>query len=131
SLARLTAVFTSDFVACKEVAEAALSAAHAAGAREQEANARIMLGVALCYLGEHEAGIASLQTGRELAESIGAEATAVRAHLNLSDSLEVLGSHGQAADVAERGLRLAARVGLARHIYGMLLIINRSEALIH
>jgi ATP/maltotriose-dependent transcriptional regulator MalT len=131
ALARLRAVFTGDYVTCKEVSEEALSASLAASAPEQEANARIMLGVALCYLGEHEAGIASLQAGRGLAEAIGADATAVRAHLNLSDSLEVLGSHAEAADVAERGLRLAARVGLARHIYGRLLISNRAESLGH
>ena len=76
-------------------------------------NARIMLGVALCYLGEHEAGIASLQTGRELAEAIGADATAVRAHLNLSDSLEVLGSHAEAAD-GRRARPAARRAGRPR-----------------
>src|SRR6185437_10299722 len=73
SIARSTAVFTGDYETCREVSEQALSVARAAGAREQEANAQIMLGVARCYLGEHEAGIASLQAGRELAEAIGAD----------------------------------------------------------
>ncbi|HKO27548.1 MAG TPA: AAA family ATPase [Solirubrobacteraceae bacterium] len=130
SLARLGAVFSGDYQTCEEVSEQALSAARAAGAREQEANAQIMLGVARCYLGEHEAGIASLQAGRELAEAIGADATALRAHLNLSDSLELLGRHAEAAEVAERGLLLARRIGLARHIYGMFLVVNRAVALI-
>jgi ATP/maltotriose-dependent transcriptional regulator MalT len=131
SLARAGAVFSGDYETCKAVSEQALSAAHAVGAREQEANAQIMLGVARCYLGEHEAGIASLRAGRELAEAIGAEATALRAHLNLSDSLALLGRYGEAAEVAEHGLRLAQRIGLSRHIYGMFLLVNRADALVH
>ncbi|MGN6867721.1 MAG: helix-turn-helix transcriptional regulator [Solirubrobacteraceae bacterium] len=131
SLARLRAVFSGDYETCEEVSEQALSAARAAATREQEANAQIMLGVARCYLGEHDAGIASLQAGRELAEAIGADATALRAHLNLSDSLELLGRHAEAAEVAERGLALAQRIGLARHIYGMFLVVNRAVALVH
>jgi DNA-binding CsgD family transcriptional regulator len=117
-------------VTCKEVSEQALSAARAAGAREQEANAQIMLGVARCYLGEHEAGIASLEAGRELAQAIGADATSLRAHLNLSDSLELLGRYAESAEVAERGLELAQRIGLARHIYGTFLVVNRVVALV-
>ena len=131
SLARMRAVFSGDYETCKAVSEEALGAARAAGAREQEANAQIMLGVARCYLGEHEAGIASLQAGRKLAEAIGADATALRAHLNLSDSLVLLGRYAEAADVTEHGLRLAERIGLARHVYGILLIFNRADALVH
>ena len=44
SLARMRAVFSGDYETCKEVSEQALSAARAVGAREQEANAQIMLG---------------------------------------------------------------------------------------
>lgn len=131
SLARVRGVFANDYEGCAAAAEEALSAARAARAREQEANAQIMLGVARCYLGEHQAGIASLEVGRQLAEAVGADATALRADLNLSDSLEVLGRHHDAAEVAERGLALAARVGLARHVYGMFLLLNRAVALVH
>jgi DNA-binding NarL/FixJ family response regulator len=113
------------------VSEQALSAACGAGAREQEANAQIMLGIARCYLGEHEAGIASLQAGRKLAEAIGAEATALRAHLNLSDTLTLLGRYAEAAEATERGLALAQRIGLARHVYGIFLIFNRATVLVH
>jgi ATP/maltotriose-dependent transcriptional regulator MalT len=130
SLARMRGVM-ADYEGCKTVSEQALSAARASGAREQEANAQIMLGVARCYLGEHEAGIASLQAGLDLAEAIGADATALRAHTNLSDSLELLGRYADAAEVAERGLRIAERIGLGRHVYGMFLISNRVEALVH
>jgi predicted ATPase/DNA-binding CsgD family transcriptional regulator len=130
SLARMSAVFNGDYETCEEVSEEALRAARAAGAREQEANAQIMLGVARCYLGEHEAGIASLQAGRQLAEAIGADATALRAHLNLSDALVLLGRYVEADELAERGLQLAQHIGLARHVYGMFLIVNRTQALI-
>ncbi|HET6869615.1 MAG TPA: AAA family ATPase [Solirubrobacteraceae bacterium] len=131
SLARISAVFHGDYETCKRVSEEALSAACAAGAREQEANAQIMLGIARCYLGEHEAGIASLQAGRELAEAIGAEATALRAHLNLSDTLTLLGRYAEAAEATERGLALAQRIGLARHVYGIFLVFNRATVLVH
>jgi ATP/maltotriose-dependent transcriptional regulator MalT len=131
SLARISAVFHGDYETCKQVSEQALSAACGAGAREQEANAQIMLGIARCYLGEHEAGIASLQAGRKLAEAIGAEATALRAHLNLSDTLTLLGRYAEAAEATERGLALAQRIGLARHVYGIFLIFNRATVLVH
>lgn len=131
SIARSKAVFTGDYETCRDVSEQALRVARAAGAHEQEANAQIMLGVARCYLGEHEAGIASLQAGRELAEAIGADATALRAHVNLSDSLTLLGRYPEADDTTERGLLLAQRIGLARHAYGLLLIFNRADVLTH
>ena len=131
SIARSKAVFAGDYETCRDVSEQALSVARAAGAHEQEANAQIMLGVARCYLGEHEAGIASLQAGRELAEAIGADATALRAHVNLSDSLTLLGRYPEADETTERGLLLAQRIGLARHAYGLLLIFNRADVLTH
>jgi ATP/maltotriose-dependent transcriptional regulator MalT len=131
SLARSRAVFAGDYETCRDVSEQALSVARAAGAHEQEANAQIMLGVARCYLGEHDAGIASLQAGRELAEAIGADATALRAHVNLSDALTLLGRYQEADETTERGLLLARRIGLARHAFGLLLIFNRADLLIH
>jgi predicted ATPase/DNA-binding CsgD family transcriptional regulator len=110
-------------------AEQALAAAQAANAREQEATARILLGVERAYGGDAEAGIAELKRGLQLAEALGEKALALRGYLNLSDSLEMLGRHAEAADVAARGMELAAQVGLTRHVYGGYLAANRAEAL--
>ncbi len=111
-------------------AEEALEASRAAGAREQEATARIILGPALAYGGQPEQGVAEMRAGLELAQTLSEPALALRAYLNLSDILEMLGRHQEAADEAARGLELAARVGLTRHVYGLYLANNRSEALV-
>jgi DNA-binding CsgD family transcriptional regulator len=111
-------------------AEQALAAARAAGARAEEAMARMWLGICRTYLGDEGAGIAELRRAVELAEELGEHALALRTYLNLSDSLEVAGRHSESAEVAGRGLALAAQVGLTRHVYGGYLVANRAEALI-
>jgi ATP/maltotriose-dependent transcriptional regulator MalT len=111
-------------------AEEALEASRAAGAREQEATARIILGPALAYGGQPEQGVAEMRAGLELAQALGEPALALRGYLNLSDTLELIGRHQEAADEAARGLQLAARVGLTRHVYGLYLVNNRAESLI-
>jgi ATP/maltotriose-dependent transcriptional regulator MalT len=110
-------------------AEQALAAALAAGAREEEAMARMWVGICRTYLGDEAAGIAELRRAVELAEELGAHALALRTYVNLSDALEVAGRHSESADVARRGLELAAQVGLTRHVYGGYLVANRAEAL--
>jgi DNA-binding CsgD family transcriptional regulator len=110
-------------------AEQALAAAQAAGAREEEAMARMWLGIFRTYLGDDRAGIEELRRAVELAEELGAHALTLRTHLNLSDALDVAGRHSESAEVARRGLELAARVGLTRHVYGVYLVANRAEAL--
>jgi ATP/maltotriose-dependent transcriptional regulator MalT len=111
-------------------AEDALEASRAAGAREQEATARIILGASLAYRGHPEQGVAELRAGLELAEALQEPALALRAHLNLSDLLEMVGRHQEAADQAFRGLELARGVGLTRHVYGLYLVTNCAEPLI-
>ena len=110
-------------------AEQALAAAQAADAREEEAMARMWLGLCRTYLGDEIGGIAELRRAVDLAEELGEPALVLRTYLNLSDSLEVAGRHSESAEVAGRGLALAARVGLTRHVYGGYLVANRAEAL--
>lgn len=110
-------------------AEQALEAALAAGAREEEAMARMWVGVCRTYIGDEAAGIAELRRAVELAERLGAHALRLRTHLNLSDALEVAGRHSESAEVAARGLELAAQVGLTRHVYADYLVLNCAEAL--
>jgi DNA-binding CsgD family transcriptional regulator/tetratricopeptide (TPR) repeat protein len=139
-----------------ETARLALGAARAAGAREAEADAAVTLGCALTYLGSAEAGLASLHDGLRIAlalsgevgqpgraghpkpatvarewELAGSERTtiALRAYINLSDVLEMLGRHTAAVETAQAGTALAARAGMSRTL-GSYLIGNTAEPLI-
>jgi DNA-binding CsgD family transcriptional regulator len=56
---------------------------------------------------------------------------ALRGYVNLSDTLENLGRSRDAAELAARGMELAARVGLTRSVYGAIVATNRGEALFH
>jgi ATP/maltotriose-dependent transcriptional regulator MalT len=113
----------------QRAAEEALEASRAAGAREQEATARVMLGPSLTYGGKPEKGLAELRAGLELAQELGEPALTLRAYLNLSDSLEMLGHHLEAAEQAHHGLEVAAQVGLTQHVYALYLVHNLAESL--
>ena len=117
---------------CAEVARRAITAARAVGAKNAEADASITLGCAMSYMDTAEAGLDALRFGLELAlemaETEGSW-TALRAYVNLSDVLEMLGRHAEAAQVADDGLELAARVGMSRTL-GSYLIGNRAESLL-
>jgi ATP/maltotriose-dependent transcriptional regulator MalT len=116
--------------AWRTLAEQALEAARAAVAREHEAAAMIILGVALAYGEEDDRGILGARAGIELAETLDDPAIAVRGYLNLSDALEMLGRHQDAVDAAGRGLELAGQAGLRRHPYGVYLVANCAESLL-
>ena len=93
-----------------------------------QADATITLGVAISYLGPAEAGLGPLRSGVALALELDIPATAVRGYINLSDVLELLGRHQEAARTASEGLELAARAGLSR-THGFYLISNQAESL--
>jgi len=121
-----------DMEGSAETARQAIAAAHAAGAKNAEADASITLGSAMSYLGQADAGLDALRfglrLGLEIAETEGSY-TALRAYVNLSDTLEMLSQHAEAAQVAADGLRLAERAGSARTI-GCYLTGNRAEPLL-
>jgi ATP/maltotriose-dependent transcriptional regulator MalT len=104
----------SDLTTAAKVAERAVRTAQAAGVRQQEADALITLGSARAYLNNEEGGLADLRAGLALALGIEATTPALRGYVNLSDALELLGRHAEAAKVATEGLTLAANAGLAR-----------------
>jgi DNA-binding CsgD family transcriptional regulator len=112
-----------------ELAGRAVAAARAAGAADAEADAMITLGNALSYLGHAEAGLDQLRSGVRLARGLDIPAIALRASINLSDALELLGRHEEAARAAAEGLDLAARVGLSRTL-GCYLTGNQAEPLL-
>jgi DNA-binding CsgD family transcriptional regulator/tetratricopeptide (TPR) repeat protein len=119
-----------DFEGALAAAEQAVAAATRVGAPGREATARIMLGMALVYV-EGARGLPELELGVRLAEEADDHAIALRGHVNLSDALQSLGRSRDSADVAERGMELAARVGLTRSVYGVIVAINLAEAQFH
>ncbi len=108
--------------------EAAVAAARVAGAREQEADAEITLGVARAYLGDGDEGHRRLQAGLRIALDGGYQTTALRGYVNLSDQLAITGRYEEAAETARAGLELAARVGQTRS-FGAFLRGNRADPL--
>ena len=104
----------SEMEAGAAVAQRAVAAARAAGAQDVEARVAITLGSARSYLGPAEAGLGPLRSGLRLALDLDIPATALRGYVNLSDVLELLGRHQEAAQAASEGLDLAVRAGLAR-----------------
>src|SRR5262249_9723247 len=143
-----------DMTGCAETAKRAIEAARAARAKEAEADASVSLGSALCYLGPAEVGLASLRDGLRLAPELagappapargraartvadeagfaGAERTtiALRAYINLSDVLELLGRHAEAAQTAAEGIELATKTGMTRTL-GSYVIGNRTDSLL-
>ena len=138
-----------DMISCAETAKRAIEAARAVGATDAEADASVTLGGALSYLGPTDVGLDSLRTGLRLALEIGEPGArgartladeaelaggeratiALRAYINLSDVLELLGRHAEAAQTAAEGIELAARAGMTRTL-GSYLIGNRAEPLL-
>jgi len=119
----------SELEAGEAAARRAVTAARAAGAQDVEAGVAITLGSARSYLGPAEAGLGQLRSGLRLALDLDIPATALRGYVNLSDVLELLGRHQEAAQAAAEGLDLAVRAGLAR-TWGSFLIGNQAESLL-
>jgi ATP/maltotriose-dependent transcriptional regulator MalT len=111
-----------------EVARVAIDAARAVRAADLEADARISLGT-YAYTEDTEEGLGHLREGLRLALETDNPWTALRGYINYSDTLEMLGRHAEAAQVAAEGMKLAARVGVVRTL-GSYLIGNRAEPLL-
>ena len=87
------------------LAARAVQAAREVGAVQQEADSSITLGSARGYLSADDAGLDDLRAGLALATDIGAHFIALRAYVNISDVLELLGRHEEAARRRARGWR--------------------------
>ncbi len=118
----------SDMDGATVLAEQAVTAARAAGAFLQEADAAITLGLAQTYLGHGDRGVRELRGGLELALRRGAGIISLRGYINLCDALQALGRHCEAVEVAQEGAALAERVGMARTL-GAMLAGNMGESL--
>ncbi len=124
-----TLMRTSGMEQAADAARRAVAAARAAGARDVEADVAITLGSASSYLDPSDAGLESLRAGVRLALELDIPVTALRGYVNLSDVLELMGRHAEAAQTADDGLQLAERSGLARTL-GSYLIGNQAESLL-
>ncbi len=122
-------IHITDPARAARIAQRAVQAARTAGAAAEEADACITLGLARCYLDRAEDGLDDLRAGLRLASGLDATAIALRGFVNLSDALELLGRHAEAAQVAREGIDLASRVGLSRTL-GAYLTGNLVEPLL-
>jgi ATP/maltotriose-dependent transcriptional regulator MalT len=119
----------ADMERAAEVARRAVTAARTAGAGDAQAEAEITLGSTTAYLDRAEAGLDPLRAGVRRALDADLTATALRGYINLSDVLELLGRHAEAAQAARDGRDLAVRAGMARTT-GSYLIGNQAEPLL-
>ncbi len=118
-----------DMAGARIAAEEGLAAARAAGAALQEGQVLSTLGVVRAYLGDADAAVDDLIRSRDRGLELADHRLTVRAYSNLSDVLELLGRHAEAAEAASTGLVLAREEGLARSI-GAYLSGNLAESLI-
>jgi DNA-binding CsgD family transcriptional regulator/tetratricopeptide (TPR) repeat protein len=119
----------NDMRGAARLAQRAVDAARATGAKDVEADGALTLGSASSYLSAPESGLGPLRSGLLLARELDIPWTALRGHINLSDVLELLGRHAEAAQTAAEGLELAASAGLARAL-GSYLAGNQAEPLL-
>jgi len=117
-----------DMPGAAQAARVAIDAARAVEAVDLEADARITLGV-YAYTEGAEEGLDHLREGLRLALQADNPWTALRGYINYSDTLEMLGRHAEAAQVAAEGMKLAVRAGVVRTL-GSYLIGNRAEPLL-
>jgi DNA-binding CsgD family transcriptional regulator/tetratricopeptide (TPR) repeat protein len=112
----------------RDVASRAVDAAAVVDAPAQQADALITLGTINGNLGDAQTGLVALREGLNLAERHELHAVALRGYTNLSDTLEMLGRHAEAVEIAQSGVALARRVGHARS-WGAMLVGNLAEPL--
>jgi DNA-binding CsgD family transcriptional regulator/tetratricopeptide (TPR) repeat protein len=115
-----------DLESCLVWAQRAVATAKAVGARAEELDAGSTLGFALVHEGQVDEGFALIDAARRA----GTPLIALRAYINASDLLLMLGRHDEAAATADEGMELAAQAGLSRTL-GAFLRGNKVEALLH
>jgi ATP/maltotriose-dependent transcriptional regulator MalT len=129
ALAAVTLLAVHDWTDLRSKAEDAVESARRHHNRRAEAGALVTLGTTLVYLGDVDEGLAALRDARDVALEIDDDDTALRAYVNLSDALEAVGRHRDAADAAAEGIEFARRRGQYRTM-GVFLVSNRAESLV-
>jgi tetratricopeptide (TPR) repeat protein len=110
-------------------AEEALATARRAGARAEEAYARITLGTTLAFLGDPEAGEAHVRGAERIARELGRVEDRLRIASHLGEILRLRGRFAGALAVMEEGEALAARVGMSGS-FGRSMGVNAAEDLV-
>jgi hypothetical protein len=100
-------------------AEEALRVARLTGARQEEGQALLMLGVAL-VLGEPEAGLASMRQARRIAEELGDIQVLAGVFSFLPQALDAAGRLEEALAELVEGIETDRRLGLERSHGGWL-----------
>jgi DNA-binding CsgD family transcriptional regulator/tetratricopeptide (TPR) repeat protein len=111
-----------------ETARQALAAARAAGSKDVEAEAAVVLGVTSGYLHLNDQDLHFVREGLRIALSIDATMIALSAYVDLSDQLTLVGRYEEAVQAAADGLDLARQAGLTRY-NGAYLMMNEAEPL--
>src|SRR6185437_11597675 len=109
-------------------AEQAVSNAEAVGAVAELLDAQVTAGSAQVFRGEVETGLARLREAGDRAVAAGLLRIAARASTNLTDALVNLARYDQAVEMADAGMAVVERAGVARSL-GAFLRGNRAEAL--
>jgi DNA-binding CsgD family transcriptional regulator len=122
-------IHVGDQRAGTDTARQALAAARAAGAKDMEAEAAIVLGAAIGYLDLSDEGVDFVQEGLRIAVSVDARVIALDGYVDLSDQLTLLGRYEEAVTAAVDGLELARQAGLTRYD-GPYLMLNQAEPLL-
>ncbi len=114
-----------------ELGARAMTAAEAVGATEEQLDAQITVGHAAVFAGEVEAGLAQMRAAIDRARQLGTRWNwvAIRAFVNLSDLLLMLGRYQEAVATADEGIAVAEEAGVTRTA-GALLRSNKAEALL-
>jgi DNA-binding CsgD family transcriptional regulator len=110
------------------IAERAVSSAEAVGAVAELLDAQVTAGHAQVFCGEVETGLARVREAGDRADAAGLLRIAARASTNLSDLLLTLARYDEAVDVADAGMAVVERAGVARTV-GAFVRGNRAEAL--
>jgi DNA-binding CsgD family transcriptional regulator len=111
------------------LAERALSNAEQVGAIEEQLDAQITLGHAMVFAGDVDSGLERIREAGARARAAGLPRIAVRASINLSDQLLMLGRYADVVATTDEGLLIAEQAGVTRTA-GAFLRGNRAEALL-
>ncbi len=111
-----------------ELARQALAAADAAGAVEEKLDAQLVLGPAMVYGGDVDAGLALLREIAVESRRIGLLWVATRAFIGLSDQELMLARYDAVIRTIDEGVPLAEEAGVERTV-GAFLRGNKGEAL--
>lgn len=125
----LTLSFMARFDEVRDRASEAIAIAREASAPEEEGAARVVLGVALAFLGDPGSGERELREGLRLATEAGNAEDIGRGYKDLAEVMRIQGRFDAALDVAREGEEVVSRFG-AQDSDGSFMAVNVAEDLL-